>query len=47
MAGQGSVLDLELWNVIYKSLLRIGMSKELYLVGHTDNVAALAMAWVR
>ena len=41
-AVQGSILDPDLWN--YDRILRESMPEETFLVGYTDNIAAVILA---
>lgn len=36
-AAQGYILGSDLWNVSYNDILRIEMSANTFLVGHTDS----------
>lgn len=40
-AAQSSILEPDLWNIIYGDLLRPGMPKETCVVGYVEDVAVL------
>lgn len=43
---QGSVLELDLWNILYDDLLKIQLPEEVELIAFADDVAVIATASV-